>query len=99
MIFLVRFAVIGDTMKYEKRNDKYVFEKDGVYFSMSLEQIDDMAITLSEIQKKERPVFKCVVDGEDDPIDTCTWDTGNIKDCFYSVIGIKKENCKYWKAI
>ena len=60
-------------MKYEKRNDKYVFEKDGVYFALSLEQIDDMAITLAEIQKKERPVFKCVVDGEDDPFDTCTW--------------------------
>jgi len=40
-------------MNYEKRKDKYVFEKDGVYFALTLEQIDDMAKTLAEIQKKE----------------------------------------------
>ena len=38
-------------MNYEKRDDKYVFEKGGVYFALTLEQIGDMAKTLAEIQK------------------------------------------------
>jgi hypothetical protein len=86
-------------MNYEKRKYKYVFEKDGVYFALTLEQIDDMTTTLAEIQKKERPVFKCTIYGEDDQLDTCTWDEGNTNDCCYSAQGIKKEDCKYWKAI
>ena len=41
-------------MNYEKQKDKYVFEKEGVYFALTLEQVDDMETTLAEIQKKER---------------------------------------------
>lgn len=86
-------------MKYEKRKDKYVFNKDGVYFALTIDQIDDLAITLAEIQKEARPVFKCTVEGENYLYDDCTWDNGNIADCVYSAQGIKKEDCKYWKEI
>jgi len=84
-------------MKYEKRKDKYVFEKDGVYFSMTVDQIDEMSKLITKIQKERSTIFKCVVEG--DPIDTCTWDDGNPEDCVHSQQGIKKENCKYWKAV
>lgn len=42
-------------MKYEKRKDKYVFDKDGTYFALTIDQVDSMADCLAEIQKKDRP--------------------------------------------
>lgn len=86
-------------MKYTKKGKKFIFEKDGVHFSMTLEQVELMESLCKEIIKKENPIFACVVDGKDDPMDTCTWDDGNLHDCVYSGQGIKKKDCKYWQAI
>jgi hypothetical protein len=86
-------------MKYEKKNGKYIFNKDGVYFALTVEQCDDMLHSILEIQRAENPRWVCIVDGEDDPIDYCVWDEGNISDCSIACSGVKKADCKHWKAI
>lgn len=37
------------TITYEKRKDKYVFCKDGAYYSMTLKQVHEMANLFDEI--------------------------------------------------
>lgn len=36
-------------MTYTKKGDKYIFCKDGVYFSMTLEQVSDMCVLCEKI--------------------------------------------------
>lgn len=38
-------------MKYEIKNGKYIFEKDGVYFSLTLEQVWLMSTFCNEIKR------------------------------------------------
>ena len=90
-------------MKYEKKKDKYVFNKRGVYFSLTPGQVDDMIISLLEIQKLEHPRLCCVVncknDGDEETLDSCVWDEGNIEDCVHACAGVQKDDCEHWKAI
>lgn len=46
-------------MNYNYRNGKYVFERDGVYFALTFEQLCDMLNTLIEIKQEKQ-------NGEDD---------------------------------
>lgn len=43
-------------MKYKKRAGKYVFEKDGVYFSLTPSQVYEMFRLLSDIIENKTPL-------------------------------------------
>ena len=85
-------------MNYEKKNGKYIFEKDGVFFALTPEQCEEMTALLVEIYNAENPVFGCFVEGGP-AIEDCVWDVGNIEDCSIACGGVKKYECKYWRAI
>ena len=88
-------------MEYEKKNGKYIFNKDGVYFSLTNEQVVDMSETLQRIElefNKYGCVVNCDEDGDEQTLPNCTWDEGNINDCTYSRQGVTKDKCEYWKA-
>ena len=42
------------TISYEKRDSKYVFEKEGVYFALTRDQIDEMKLLTNLIIQQER---------------------------------------------
>lgn len=41
---------------YIKKNELYVFKKDGVYFSLTLEQVAEMNMLFDEIYKESNEV-------------------------------------------
>ena len=91
-------------MNYKLKNDKYVFTKDGVNFSLSVAQVSEMRGMLEGIENELNPkamacMVNCTIDGDSETLPTCTWDEGNPDDCAQSSRGIKKEDCEYWKAI
>ena len=40
---------MSDLITYKKKNDKYIFHKDGIYFSLTKEQIGEMSHLILEI--------------------------------------------------
>jgi hypothetical protein len=64
-------------MEYRKKNDIYIFNKEGVYFSLTEEQVTDMRKTLQNIEmkiKKSGCVVNCTIDGDEETLPNCTWD-------------------------
>ena len=89
-------------MDYRIKNGKYVFNKGGVNFALTEEQVTDMRETLQKVEqtfKRFACVVNCTVDGDSESLPCCTWDEGNIEDCVYSSRGVEKNKCEYWKAI
>ena len=89
-------------MDYKIKNGKYVFNKEGVNFALTEEQVTDMRETLQKVErtfKRFACVVNCTVDGDSETMPTCVWDDGDVSACIHADTGIEKNQCEYWKAI
>ena len=43
--------------------------------------------------------YMCVVDGIDDPEDSCVITTRDYQNCFFAKPGMKPCDCQYWQSI
>ncbi len=89
-------------MDYKKKNGKYVFNKEGVKFALTEEQVTDMRETLQKVEqefKKFACVVNCTIDGDSETMPTCVWDDGDVFACVHADKGIEKDKCEYWVAI
>jgi len=81
-------------IKYRRKGERFIFDKDGVNFALTVEQIIEMEELFEEIHS-EHSVMACHV--EDEVIRTCVIDTNKHYQCDLSKQITKKEDCPNWR--
>ena len=84
-------------IKYRRKGERFIFDKDGVNFALTVEQIIEMEELFEEIHSEhsEHSIMACHVDGE--VIRTCVIDTNEHSQCVHSKQITKKEDCSKWR--
>lgn len=86
-------------LKYKKKGDLYIFEKENVFFALDISQVNEMANQLAEIIEDNQPlVFACTVEAGH-AYRTCVFDTGDLDDCVLAEELRTKHDCEYWQKV
>lgn len=54
IVWFTHYTWLGVGMKYEKKKGKWIFNKDGVYFSLTSSQVTSMRKLLQKIEEEQK---------------------------------------------